>query len=158
MQKESSFHDEIQAWKIFLGQMKQEAETCLLRAQRDRGSGLYFGMPRENAPVPLGFQIEFRDRFAVLTPKAERILAFQPGDLSGSELLRLLSRQIGYPVSQQELELCCLGVKKMEEKTTAALWQEYEKQLRQLAAVCLRTGHGGLLWASALCLECGRLN
>lgn len=139
-------------WKLFIGQMRQEAETYLLRAQRDRGNGLYFGKIREGRAFPAGFKVEHRDAFAALTPETDRILAFLPRDLSGSELLRLLARRAGRPVCGEEVDLCCLGIKKMEEKTGVAFWTEYEKQIRQLDAVCLRTGHGGLLWACALCL------
>ena len=124
-------------------------KACL---QRDRGGGLYVTRECERigALAAEGFRVEKRGQLLVLTPEAcwagvlTEWLDMQSGFMREMEKLRLRD------ALPEDRELWIRAVKLLEDGNAA---ENYEKALRQRAAVCLRRGEGGgLLHDCAACL------
>ena len=143
--------------------LRKEAETYLRRALRDRGEALYFGAPVPGAQVPALFDAQLRERGTALSPRATALTRFEAEmrlywlgkgySPEGDELVRLLVKRRGEAILDGEMVLWYRGLKMLEEDGSAEEISRYEKALRQRAAVSLRTGGGGALWASGLCLS-----
>lgn len=127
-------------------------EKAFLR--RDRGDALFIS----NAPafdpglreLP-GFHAEIQGKLMRILPDVswiERIEEPDSGDHFSSTLLRFR----GQEPDIANLKLFALGVKLLEEPS-AMTWSDgiaYDRMLRQRAAVALRGGCGGALYACAL--------
>ena len=125
--------------------------ACLppsVNARRDRGEGLFVARERVESPyftcVPVGGLWR-------LTP-TETLLREYEKEAPQSDLSRTFLRFRGLPVERESLFLFCEAAKLLEAPERARL-VVLDKTLRQRAAVCLRTGGGGGLYACAVMLD-----
>ena len=134
---------------------------ALLR--RDRGEGLFVtDAPRrypdsgwEAALARAGFEARVGDRgLASLRPGAPWLEALAAAFPDPPDFLSAALKRFDGPPEEAGLALFALGAKALEGGFGRA---DYEKRLRQQAAVCLRAGGGGGLYACALllCLRAG---
>ena len=134
--------------------LRKEAEEYLIKALRDRGDGLFFGVPREGAEAPRGYRIEKREAGVALYPLPELLETARAYAGEGStELTRLMETMRGRAAGEDEMRLWSEGVKRLGERTGAREIARDEKKVRQTAAACMRRGGGGAMWACAMCLE-----
>ena len=119
-----------------------------VNARRDRGEGLFVARERVESPyftcVPVGGLWR-------LTP-TETLLREYEKEAPQSALSRTFLRFRGLPVERESLSLFCEAAKLLEAPERARL-AALDKALRQRAAVCLRTGGGGGLYACATMLD-----
>lgn len=123
--------------------------------RRDRGSALYVtDAPRHGFTGEIaGLRAETQGGIARLHIKEEILDAcdFLPDDFA-----RSLARFQNAPATGEALALFTEGMKLIEVPDEAG-YLAYDKKIRQAAAVALRTGEGGGLYACALvCAEIGR--
>ena len=123
--------------------------------KRDRGGALFI----TNAPaldpalreIP-GFLIERRGALWALVPDeswARRVERRAPEELD--ELSRQLSRFRGRTPGRENLRLFAQGAKLLDAAAVSrAQWAAYDRAVRNRAAVALRGGDGGALFACAL--------
>ena len=128
----------------------------------DRGGALYVtNLParcdrwREPAQAmrDAGFRVEERGALLAVVPdgawrtRFEQWAAVRCG---GSELTRLFRQSAGPSVCEEETRAWLEGVKRLELRQGLG---DYEKTVRQAAAVALRKRCGGALYACGLCLD-----
>ena len=125
-----------------------------LRLRCDRGSGLYV-TGDDCTDIPACFGVSKRGTLNVISLKKESADVFAGlarKELSQiSELTRLLEQRKNRPYSENELICLHTGIKILE--TGGRSISDYEKLVRQTAAVAMRTNCGGLLYACALCTD-----
>ena len=129
--------------------------------RRDRGGALYAtNLPAkqkdwEAVAAKLeaeGFAVSKSGALLFLAPTlrlADEFARWAEKDAIQSELTRQLSKRRGLPVCEAEEACFIAGLKQMELNDRG----DYEKRLRQTAAVALREKRGGLLYACGLCLD-----
>ena len=123
--------------------------------RRDRGDALYItDAPRHGfAGEIAGLRAETEGGIARLYLKEEILNAC---DLPADEFALSLSRFQNAPATGEALALFTEGMKLLEVPNEVG-YRAYDKKIRQAAAVALRTGEGGGLYACALeCAEIGR--
>ena len=120
-----------------------------VNARRDRGEGLFVARERVESPyftcVPVGGLWR-------LTPTETLLREYDEKEAPQSALSRTFLRFRGLPVEKESLSLFCEAAKLLEAPERARL-VVLDKALRQRAAVCLRTGGGGGLYACAMMLD-----
>ena len=119
-----------------------------LNVRRDRGGGLF--ITREAVQSPW-FACERAGDVWRLTP-TEALLREYEEEAPQSALSRTFRRFRGLPVEKESLSIFCEAAKLLEAPERARL-TALGKALRQRAAVCLRTGGGGGLYACAMILD-----
>lgn len=125
--------------------------------RRDRGDGLYvtnapaFGAGRAVALAleSLGYCVSLDESRLGMVPAPWRLLALEANhSLPPDAFAASLKRFAGLPVSKEAPALFAQGIKALEAGGSgAAAW---EKRLRQAAALAMRQGGGGGLYACAL--------
>lgn len=119
-----------------------------VNARRDRGEGLFVAREKVESPyftcVPLGGVWR-------LTP-TEALLREYEKDAPQDALARTFWRFRGLPVEAESVSLFCTAAKLAEAPERARI-ASLDKALRQRAAVCLREGGGGGLYACAMMLN-----
>ena len=117
-------------------------------ARRDRGEGLFVARERVESPyfacAPAG------DVWRLIPTEA--LLREYEGEATQSALARTGLRLRGLSVEKESLSLVCEAAKLLEAPERARL-AALERALRQRAAVRLRTGGGGGLYACATMLD-----
>lgn len=124
--------------------LRAAARQLCPQIRRDRGDGLYIA--RDALPEHEFFLQRRREGFTVLLPTEAGMAALR-GWL-GSEAAPGFSAFEGRPVSEDDTALLCEGIKLLETACAPAQAAQYEKALRQRAAVLLRkrkTDEGGAL-------------
>ena len=119
-----------------------------VNARRDRGEGLFVVRERVESPyfacAPAG------DVWRLIPTEA--LLREYEGEALQSALSRTFLRFRGLSVEKESLSLFCEAAKLLEAPERARL-AALERALRQRAAVRLRTGGGGGLYACAVMLD-----
>lgn len=117
------------------------------RAKRDRGAGLYVSDAPVDSPF---FDCRPLKRGWRLLPAPELLgaLEAEAGEPSGA-LLRSLARFRGMAAEPESIALFCEGAKLLEAPEPSRM-DAWDMRLRRRAAVCLRAGGGGGLYACAL--------
>ena len=121
----------------------------------DRGDGLFVtdaplrapGSDWEAALARGGFQIRRRGGLAVLRPGPGWMAAFAKAHPHPPDFLCASLQRFDGPPEEESLALFALGLRARGDARAAA---DFDKRLRQRAAVCLRAGGGGGLYACAL--------
>ncbi|MGI6174183.1 MAG: hypothetical protein ACOYI8_09855 [Christensenellales bacterium] len=117
------------------------AEKLCGRVLRDRGNALYIAKGDRYALERAGFSPEEREGGILALHTPVSLFAPIPSD---DDLYSLLLRDRNNPVSEEERLLLNAFVKRFE--AAEPFLPIHERQLRNLSALCLRTGHGGGLW------------
>lgn len=137
-----------------------EGSGAFLRC--DRGSSLYAtNLPMKGADWEgraqeiqrAGFDVKRAGALLLIAPQQAWIEHFSDWAQSAgthSELTRVLSRFKDRPICEEERAAWLAGVKQLDLPRSAA---DYEKTVRQTAALAQRKGCGGLLQACGLCLD-----
>lgn len=128
----------------------------------DRGKSLYAtNLPVKSADwvqlaqamTDAGFDTKRAGALLLLTPQDDWIECFTAWAQNISapgELTRVLSRFQERPICEEERSTWLTGVKLIDLPRSGA---DYEKMVRQTAALAQRKGCGGLLKACGLCLD-----
>lgn len=128
----------------------------------DRGEGLYVtNLPARCSVWPdyarkmeqAGFAVRASGSLLQIIPHdlwAQRFVEWAQRQGTPSELTRVLARRRAEGVCPEERAAWLTGVKQLELPCATF---DYEKMVRQSAAVALRTGGGALLQACGLCLD-----
>ena len=125
--------------------------ACLppgVNARRDRGEGLFVVRERVESPY---FACAPAGDVWRLTP-TEALLREYELEAPQSALSRTFLRFRGLPVEKESVSLFCEAAKLLEAPERARI-VALDRTLRQRAAVCLRTGGGGGLYACAMMLD-----
>ena len=119
-----------------------------LNAQRDRGGGLF--ITREAVQSPW-FACERAGEVWRLWPTAALVAQYERAEAPDA-LARTFLRFRGLPIEAESLALFCEGTKLAEAPEKARI-AALNKAVRQRAAVCMRLGGGGGLFACAILLN-----
>ena len=119
-----------------------------LNAQRDRGGGLF--ITREAVQSPW-FVCERAGEVWRLWPTAALVAQYERAEAPDA-LARTFLRFRGLPIEAESLALFCEGTKLAEAPEKARI-AALNKAVRQRAAVCMRLGGGGGLFACAILLN-----
>lgn len=122
--------------------------------KRDRGEALFVAVARPSDPIPRtvpGFLSERRGALTAFLPDASWIERLErrhpnPPDSLSASLLRFR----GQTPDRANLILFAQGLKLTDARASAPERAAYDRALRQRAAVALRGGCGGGLYAAAL--------
>lgn len=117
--------------------------------KRDRGNGLFIAQEIIHSPYFLSKPIEGGWR---LYPTSALIGEFEIPEPKDT-LCRTLLRFRGLAPGEAETALFCLAAKLLESPEPSRV-RALDKAIRQRAAVCMRSGGGGGLYACAMLLNC----
>lgn len=135
--------------------------NCGAFLRRDRGGALYVtNLPAkyadwESIAAALeaeGLTVARKGDLLFITPDIRWASAFERRAeelVTPGELTRQLAKRRGMPVCAEETACWLAGVKRLELNDRG----DYERQVRQAAAVALRKKCGGLMYACGLCFD-----
>lgn len=119
-----------------------------MNLRRDRGEGLFVAREAVRSPW---FACERTGAFWRLRPTAALVAQYER-DEPPDALSRAFLRFRGLPVDAESLALFCEGAKLAEAPEKARI-AAFDKAVRQRAAICMRLGGGGGLYACAILLN-----
>lgn len=121
--------------------------------KRDRGGALLITNAKtidpDFAAVP-DFSAEARGNLIALTPEDRWIYAFERDHAPIGHLSASLARFRGQAPARAAIDLFVRGLKLSECRPTDGEIADFDRAVRQMAAVSLRTGEGGGIYALAV--------
>ena len=121
--------------------------------KRDRGRALLITNARAIDPdftAVSGFSMEMRGALTAITPEDTWLLAFECDHTPIGHLSRSLIRFAGQPPARAAIDLFVRGLKLSESRPSTGEIADFDRAVRQAAALALRTGIGGGIYALAL--------
>ena len=121
--------------------------------KRDRGGALLITnagiIDPDFASVP-GFSAEARGRLIALTPEDRWMHAFERDHAPIAHLSASLARFRGQKIPRAAIDLFVRGLKLSECRPSSGEIADFDRAVRQMAALALRTGAGGGIYALAV--------
>lgn len=121
--------------------------------KRDRGGALLITNAKRIDPdfaSATGFSAEARGDLTALTPEDRWIYAFERDHAPIGHLSASLARFRGHAPARAAIDLFVRGLKLSESRPTDGEIADFDRAVRRMAAVSLRTGEGGGIYALAV--------